>query len=66
MGQADGKFEPLPVVASRAVRLGSNVITVGFPDIALQGFSPKFARSCACFGLLILRFVVLFWFGDPL
>jgi len=27
------------------VKLGGSVATVGFPDIGLQGFSPKFARG---------------------
>ena len=39
------KFEALPVAASRAAKLGSTVVTVGFPNIGLQGFSPKFARG---------------------
>jgi TPR repeat protein len=39
------KFEALPIAASRAVKLGSTVITVGFPNIGLQGVAPKFARG---------------------
>jgi len=35
----------LPVAASRAVKLGGTVATVGFPDIGLQGFSPKLAKG---------------------
>jgi S1-C subfamily serine protease len=27
------------------MKLGSTVVTVGFPNIGLQGFSPKFARG---------------------
>jgi hypothetical protein len=27
------------------VKLGGTVATVGFPDIGLQGFAPKFARG---------------------
>src|SRR5437667_25640 len=42
--KAEGKFAALPVAASRAVKLGSTVATVGFPNIGLQGFAPKFAR----------------------
>jgi len=41
----DDKFEPLPVALSRTVKLGSTVATVGFPNIGLQGFAPKFARG---------------------
>jgi len=43
--KADGKFRALAVAASRAVKLGSTVVTVGFPNIVLQGFAPKFARG---------------------
>jgi len=43
--KADGRFTPLPVVASRAMKLGGTVATVGFPNIGLQGFAPKFARG---------------------
>ena len=43
--KAVGKFTPLPVAASRGVKLGGTVATVGFPDIGLQGFSPKLAKG---------------------
>jgi TPR repeat protein len=43
--KAEGKFAALPVAASRAVKLGGTVATVGFPNIGLQGFAPKFARG---------------------
>jgi S1-C subfamily serine protease len=43
--KADGRFTPLPLVASRGVKLGGTVATVGFPDIGLQGFSPKLAKG---------------------
>ena len=32
--KAEGRFAALPVVASRAMRLGSTVATVGFPNVA--------------------------------
>lgn len=35
--KADGRFAPLPIAASRTVKLGGTVATVGFPDIGLQG-----------------------------
>jgi S1-C subfamily serine protease len=41
--KADGRFAPLPIVASRTVNLGGTVATVGFPDIGLQGFAPRLA-----------------------
>jgi TPR repeat protein len=43
--KADGRFAPLPIISSRTVKLGGTVATVGFPDIGLQGFAPKFARG---------------------
>ena len=39
--KAEGRFAALPVVASRGVKLGGTVATVGFPNIGLQGFAPK-------------------------
>jgi hypothetical protein len=33
----------LKIAASRTVKLGGTVATVGFPDIGLQGFAPKLA-----------------------
>ncbi len=43
--KAVGRFAPLPVAASRTVRLGATVATVGFPNIDLQGFAPKLAKG---------------------
>jgi S1-C subfamily serine protease len=43
--KVEGKFAPLPVVSSRAVKMGSTVATVGFPNIGLQGFAPKLAKG---------------------
>jgi uncharacterized protein len=43
--KAEGKFSPLPVAASRGVKLGGTVATVGFPNIGLQGFAPKLAKG---------------------
>ena len=43
--KAEGKFAALPVTTSRTVKLGGIVATVGFPNIGLQGFAPKFARG---------------------
>jgi hypothetical protein len=39
------RFAPLPIAASRPVKLGGTVATVGFPDIGLQGFAPKLAKG---------------------
>ena len=43
--KADGRFEPLPIAASRTGLLGGTVATAGFPDIGLQGFAPKLAKA---------------------
>ena len=43
--KAEGKFSSLPIAPSRAVKLGGTVATVGFPNLGLQGFAPKFARG---------------------
>jgi S1-C subfamily serine protease len=43
--KAEGKFVALPVATSRPVKLGGTVATVGFPNIGLRGFAPKFARG---------------------
>jgi len=43
--KAEGKFATLRVAASRSMKLGATVVTVGFPNIGLQGFAPKFARG---------------------
>jgi len=43
--KAEGRFAPLPISPSRTMKLGGTVATVGFPNIGLQGFAPKFARG---------------------
>src|ERR1035438_5454041 len=43
--KAEGRFASLPISPSRAVKLGGTVATVGFPNIGLQGFAPKFAKG---------------------
>jgi S1-C subfamily serine protease len=43
--KAEGTFPALPVTTSRSIHLGDTVMTVGFPNIDLQGFAPKFARG---------------------
>ncbi len=40
-----GPYLPMPVSASRGVRLGQMVATVGFPNVGIQGFSPKVTRG---------------------
>jgi TPR repeat protein len=43
--KAEGKFSPLAITSSRGVRLGSTAATVGFPNVGLQGYSPKLAKG---------------------
>ena len=43
--KVQGRFTPLPIAASRNVKMGGIVMTIGFPDPDLQGFSPKFAKG---------------------
>lgn len=40
-----GTYPALPVAPSRRVRLGQVVATVGFPNVGIQGFSPKLTRG---------------------
>ena len=43
--KAKGRFTALPATVSQGAKLGGIVATVGFPNIGLQGFAPKFARG---------------------
>jgi TPR repeat protein len=43
--KAEGAFAALPVGSSRAVKAGSTVATVGFPNVGLQGFAPRLAKG---------------------
>jgi S1-C subfamily serine protease len=43
--KAEGSFEPLPVIPSGTVSLGATVATVGYPNVRLQGQSPKLAKG---------------------
>ena len=38
-------FTPLPIAPSKNARAGTSVITVGFPNIQLQGFDPKLTKG---------------------
>jgi TPR repeat protein len=40
-----GSFDALPVVSSRAVRLGAMVATVGFPTSACKDINPNFPKA---------------------
>jgi TPR repeat protein len=41
----DGTYSPLPIAQSRRVRLGQTVATIGFPNVDIQGFSPKLTKG---------------------
>jgi S1-C subfamily serine protease len=43
--KVDGNFSHLPVKSSRGVGLGTDVLTVGFPRVNLQGFEPKLTKG---------------------
>jgi len=40
-----GSYPALTVAPSRKVRLGQPVATIGFPNVEIQGFSPKLTRG---------------------
>ncbi len=41
----DGTYVPMRVISSGRVRVGQDVATVGFPNVEIQGFSPKVTRG---------------------
>ncbi len=42
---SEGSYAPLAIALSRQVRLGQSVSTIGFPNVVMQGFSPKVTRG---------------------
>jgi len=40
-----GIYPALPIVLSNSIRLGQAVATIGFPNVDIQGFSPKVTRG---------------------
>ena len=42
---AGGTYPALPVAPSRRIQLGQTVATIGFPNVEIQGFSPKVTRG---------------------
>ena len=42
---AEGTYPALPVAPSRRIRLGQTVATIGFPNVEIQGFSPKVTKG---------------------
>jgi serine protease Do len=43
--KCEGTFVPVQIRASNGVKLGETVLTLGFPDIQIQGFSPKMTKG---------------------
>jgi len=43
--KCEGHFQAVPIKSSSSVKLGQPVFTIGFPDIQLQGFSPKMTQG---------------------
>jgi TPR repeat protein len=43
--KCEGQFQAVPIKSSSGIKLGQAVFTVGFPDIQLQGFSPKMTQG---------------------
>jgi hypothetical protein len=43
--KCEGRFLPASIKPSRDVKLGQQVFTIGFPNIGIQGLSPKLTRG---------------------
>jgi len=43
--KVEGSFPAISLENSKTVKLGDAVITIGFPNIQLQGFSPKLTKA---------------------
>jgi TPR repeat protein len=43
--KVDGPFKALPLAASRGVKLGDTVFTIGFPNTDVQGTEPKLTKG---------------------
>ena len=43
--KVEGTFAAIPIGSSKNIMLGNTVATIGFPNIALMGFSPKLAKG---------------------
>jgi len=51
--KVEGSFPAIPLENSKTVKLGDAVLTIGFPNIQIQGFSPKLTKGeiSSLFGL---------------
>jgi S1-C subfamily serine protease len=43
--KCEGSFQAASVKSSSGIKLGQSVFTIGFPNIGLQGFSPKMTKG---------------------
>jgi TPR repeat protein len=43
--KCEGTFEPIPIASSKGVKLGQNIFSIGFPNIEIQGTSPKMTKG---------------------
>lgn len=43
--KAEGSFSALPIIPSSLMKLGTDVFTIGFPNLSLQGVSPKLTKG---------------------
>jgi TPR repeat protein len=41
----DGEYDALAIMSSKEVKMGHSAFTIGFPNINLQGFSPKYTKG---------------------
>lgn len=45
MIKCEGLFEPIPIASSKGVKLGQTIFSIGFPNIEIQGTSPKMTKG---------------------
>ena len=43
--KCEGQFKASPIAPSKDIQLGQSVFTIGFPNIDLQGYSPKLTKG---------------------
>jgi len=43
--KVQGEFTVFAITSSRKTKLGSSVATIGFPNVGIQGFAPKYAKG---------------------
>jgi len=43
--KCEGTFEAIPIASSKSIRLGQTIFSIGFPNIYIQGTSPKMTKG---------------------